>query len=194
MSKMESRGYRDELAGKLHEIRNSDEEKPELGRAKAQGYLEAKQETNEYKNAKDIHILYERERSNLTEEEFQQRVKREELRQKLDVLEIGEFREGVARVKDKDGHYYFIDQNGKEVFQGRRFQESGEISEGVVWVRNIGEKDYYYNSLDGEGTLNERFEEPGDFIGGGAWVRMRGIDGYVLINRSGYITRRVAHG
>lgn len=44
--------YRDDLANKLREIRNSDEENPELAKAKAEGYLEAKKESNEYVEAK----------------------------------------------------------------------------------------------------------------------------------------------
>ncbi len=47
--------YRNELADKLREIRNSDEENPEKARAKAEGYLEAKKETHDYQIADEIH-------------------------------------------------------------------------------------------------------------------------------------------
>jgi len=47
--------YRDELAEKLKEIRNSDEENPEVARAKAKGYLDAKKETPEYEEEKEAH-------------------------------------------------------------------------------------------------------------------------------------------
>lgn len=51
MEKQPHEEYRDELAGKLKEIRNSDPANPDLGRSKAQGYLDAKRETDEYQEA-----------------------------------------------------------------------------------------------------------------------------------------------
>jgi hypothetical protein len=56
MEKQPHQEYRDELADKLKEIRNSDAENPEIAKAKAQGYLDAKQETEEYKTAKESHV------------------------------------------------------------------------------------------------------------------------------------------
>ena len=53
--KFEPNRHRDELAHKLREIRNSDSENPELSKAKAAGYLDAKQETKEYQDAKNFH-------------------------------------------------------------------------------------------------------------------------------------------
>jgi len=47
--------YRDELAEKLKEIRNSDEKNRGESTAKAEGYLEAKRETPEYQKAKEGH-------------------------------------------------------------------------------------------------------------------------------------------
>jgi hypothetical protein len=55
MEKQPHHEYRDELAGKLKEIRNSDPENPEVARAKAEGYLEAKREDEGYKNMQNIH-------------------------------------------------------------------------------------------------------------------------------------------
>lgn len=52
MPKEKFKEYRDELAGKLKEIRSSDEENPEKTHAKAQGYLEAEQNSAQYKAAK----------------------------------------------------------------------------------------------------------------------------------------------
>jgi len=53
MEKQPHQEYRDELADKLKEIRNSDPENPEVAKAKAIGYLDAKQETEEYQVAKE---------------------------------------------------------------------------------------------------------------------------------------------
>lgn len=47
--------YRDDLAGKLNEIRNSNPENKDAARAKASGYLDAKKETEEYKSARKKH-------------------------------------------------------------------------------------------------------------------------------------------
>jgi len=54
--------YRDELVNKLKEIRNSDPENPEVAKAKAQGYLQAKKETREYQleyELKNIKLPFE---------------------------------------------------------------------------------------------------------------------------------------
>lgn len=48
--------YRDKLADDLKEIRNSNEEKPELAKAEAKGYLDAAKQTREYKEAKNAYI------------------------------------------------------------------------------------------------------------------------------------------
>ena len=55
MEKQPHQEYRDELANKLKDIRNSDPENPEIAKAKAQGYLDAKRETEEYTESKDKH-------------------------------------------------------------------------------------------------------------------------------------------
>ena len=49
--KKEPQQYRDELADKLKEIRNSDPENLEIAKAKAEGYLEASKQSDEYKEA-----------------------------------------------------------------------------------------------------------------------------------------------
>lgn len=49
----ESNQYRDELADKLKEIRNSDPENPEIAKAKAGGYLEASKQSEEHKRAEE---------------------------------------------------------------------------------------------------------------------------------------------
>lgn len=60
MEKLPHQEYRDELAGKLKEIRNSDTENPEVAKAKAEGYLEAMREhSSDYKDAESKHN-YER--------------------------------------------------------------------------------------------------------------------------------------
>ena len=55
MEKQSHQEYRDELAEKLKEIRNSDPKNPEAARTKAQGYLDAKKETEKYILEKDKH-------------------------------------------------------------------------------------------------------------------------------------------
>jgi hypothetical protein len=52
---MEGKEYRDNLAEKLHEIRNSDPENVEKAHTKAEGYLEAEKEKPEYETAEDKH-------------------------------------------------------------------------------------------------------------------------------------------
>lgn len=56
MEKYPQQEYRDELADKLKEIRNSDPENPQVAKAKAVGYLEAKKETGEYEESKKFKI------------------------------------------------------------------------------------------------------------------------------------------
>lgn len=56
MEKQPFQKFRDDLADKLNGGRNSDEENPELARAKTQGYLEAKKETEEYQSTKKRHL------------------------------------------------------------------------------------------------------------------------------------------
>jgi acyl-coenzyme A thioesterase PaaI-like protein len=56
MEKLPHQEYRDELADKLKEIRNSDTENSEIVKAKAQGFLDAKKETPEYIYNKEAHI------------------------------------------------------------------------------------------------------------------------------------------
>lgn len=56
MEKIPHQEYRDELAEKLVEIRNSDLENPEIAKAKAQGYLLAKKESDLYVDSKTSHI------------------------------------------------------------------------------------------------------------------------------------------
>ena len=55
MEKQPHQEYRDDLAEKLKEIRNSDPENPEIAKAEARGYLDAKQETEKYISEKDKH-------------------------------------------------------------------------------------------------------------------------------------------
>lgn len=57
--------YRDELARKLLEIRSSDPENPAIAKAKAQGYLDAKKESEEYKAATRDALLERQVRSDL---------------------------------------------------------------------------------------------------------------------------------
>ncbi len=55
MEKQLHQEYRDELANKLKEIRNSEPENPESAKAKAQGYLDAKKETRDYQEVEKSH-------------------------------------------------------------------------------------------------------------------------------------------
>jgi hypothetical protein len=65
-----SSNYRDRLADDLKEIRNSNEEKPELAKAEAKGYLKAEQKTTEYVNEED-----RKEKHRIYQEETEQREK-----------------------------------------------------------------------------------------------------------------------
>ncbi len=56
MEKQPHQEYRDDLADKLKKIRNSDQKNPEIAKSKAQGYLAAKQETEEYQEAREIKL------------------------------------------------------------------------------------------------------------------------------------------
>lgn len=82
MEKLPHQEYRDELADKLKEIRNSDPENPEVAKAKAEGYLEAKKETREYEKSKELHsedmkVLSFLEKNNKERERFISEVKDE---------------------------------------------------------------------------------------------------------------------
>lgn len=55
MEKFDHQEYRDELAHKLKDIRNSDSENVAKTHAKAEGFLESQQETDEYKKAEIKH-------------------------------------------------------------------------------------------------------------------------------------------
>ena len=55
MEKLPHQEYRDDLATKLREIRNSDPEEPKLAKAEAEGFLDAKRETSEYVYNKEAH-------------------------------------------------------------------------------------------------------------------------------------------
>jgi len=55
MEKLPHQEYRDDLATKLREIRNSDPEEPKLAKAKAEGFIDAKRETSEYVYNKEAH-------------------------------------------------------------------------------------------------------------------------------------------
>jgi hypothetical protein len=90
MEKQPHQEYRDELADKLKEIRNSDEENPEIVKAKAQGYLDAKKETEEYTEAEINHKL-----------ENQSREKNEEIA-KMVCDEINDF---VIQGKKEENHW-----------------------------------------------------------------------------------------
>jgi hypothetical protein len=57
MEKVGQEEYRDNLAEKLREIRNSNPDAPEISQAEARGYLMAREETEEYKEAEKIHRL-----------------------------------------------------------------------------------------------------------------------------------------
>lgn len=70
MEKLPHQEYRDELANKLKEIRNSNPENSEITKAEAQGYLKAKKETAEYQENKDIHKDDVSERVNLSDNLF----------------------------------------------------------------------------------------------------------------------------
>ena len=61
MEKQPHQEYRNELADKLKEIRNSDEKNPDVAKAKAHGYLDAKRESEEYIKSKE-YITEEREK------------------------------------------------------------------------------------------------------------------------------------
>lgn len=56
MEKSKHQEYRDHLADKLKGLRSSDDEHSDLSRSKAEGYLEAKKETDEYQDSKRKHL------------------------------------------------------------------------------------------------------------------------------------------
>jgi hypothetical protein len=68
-----SKEYRDELAEKIKDIRSADPENPENSRVKAQGYLDAKKESQEYQKADEIHQrdrFVDEEHKEVTDKEF----------------------------------------------------------------------------------------------------------------------------
>jgi len=67
MEKLPHQEFRDDLADKLREIRNSDEENADEAKAKAAGYLMAKQETGEYKDSHKEHAVLNTRKNKLEE-------------------------------------------------------------------------------------------------------------------------------
>jgi phenylalanyl-tRNA synthetase beta subunit len=112
MEKLPYQEYRDDLASKLREIRNSDKENPEVAKAKAQGYLIAIKETQseKYDDAKNKHQtkvekidLYTENLQSLVGEKFEH----EEL--------TGTIKEALARtVNGKEELVFQIDTEEKE--------------------------------------------------------------------------------
>lgn len=58
MEKQPHQEYRDDLANKLKEIRNSDLENSEIAKAKAEGYLDSEKNKEEYVEARKFHHKY----------------------------------------------------------------------------------------------------------------------------------------
>lgn len=87
--KFDSEEYRDELAGKLQEIRSSNPEDIEASRAKARGYLEATQETEEYQEAKKIHTEKVEEKvAEHSRHSYELRKKKERERWEREAMEV----------------------------------------------------------------------------------------------------------
>ncbi|MEI7463188.1 MAG: hypothetical protein WCK03_02205 [Candidatus Taylorbacteria bacterium] len=112
MEKLPHEEYRDNLAEKLKEIRNSEENPSDISRAKAQGYLDAKKETKDYEESKRSH------KNDLTPKEKEQEqilIKKEEeiaINKFMEGLEVGEMRLDVAREK--------IEELNKSLRQGEK--------------------------------------------------------------------------
>jgi predicted acylesterase/phospholipase RssA len=112
---MEKQPNRNELAGKLKEIRNSDEENPEKAKAKAQGYLEAMQTTDKYKEDKESHLKEARYHRDLLD------LKKNARKWLLDSAIDDEGRENIQKVLDaidffiKNGIYFAFKDSGREL-------------------------------------------------------------------------------
>lgn len=131
MEKQPHEEYRDDLAEKLKEIRNSDIENPEITKAKAQGYLEHAQSTNEYKVNKMLHgsEIYNK----IEEEKFETYIEKlisffDKVKLKVEVFPTDELRDAIK-------NYVASNENDS------RGQQVGHLI-----------KDYYINKY-GEGFI-----------------------------------------
>ncbi len=127
--------YRDELSDKLQEIRQSDPENPEKARAKAQGYLEAQQETEEYQGARKKHLKdIEKKRNNKEKEATMVQQEKEWRKNRKKMIKKGEIDketlEKISKMKEIIAEMPFL-----ELIEVPCDVKEGEFEEGVVLLK-----------------------------------------------------------
>lgn len=80
----------------------------------------------------------------------------------------GAFKDGCIAVKDSDG-WFFVDENGKDMLDGKRFKGVDCFSEGLT-TADDGEGYFYIDKL-GRDVFNKRFKYACEFKNGIAYVR-----------------------
>ncbi len=121
--------YRDNLSKKLQEIRQSDPKDINGAHAKAQGYLEAQQETKEYKEARSEHL-------NEVAKKMENKINTKEDDDKSPILELQkldlENTEGKLRlgsiIKNIPKLRSLRDKNGQQMFPFKNTHDSDPIS------------------------------------------------------------------
>lgn len=117
MEKLPHQEYRDDLADKLKEIRNSDPENPELAKAKAEGYLQGRKEDKfkhhkigypltAYKEARKEKMVKTGEDMNKKRSEEAVQILSRDLEQIRKNELLGDIFENVNIVRDRDGDNY----------------------------------------------------------------------------------------
>ena len=82
--------------------------------------------------------------------------------------EVGEFRDGMARVKDKKGNVSYINEKGETVLRASAFDDAGHFSEGKAWVKKNDK--YGYINTEGRLVIDTLFTYASDFNNDLAYV------------------------
>ena len=158
--------YRDELADKLKEIRNQDEENPELAKAEARGYLSAVKEIDpSYNDARQLHM---EERDIVTLDSKQVHVVRmDEIGRELNKLnkELKKGEKPWRLMTDEEYYHADVYAQGKS----RKWIENSEkmvktriqgFYGGETWVIQRNGKIIIMNSDKGLLGREERYDSP----------------------------------
>lgn len=90
------------------------------------------------------------------------------MKQNFDV--VGEFKEGLARIK-KFGGYGFINEAGEQVI-GCNFSDASDFCEGLARVKKFGK--FGFIDKNGEQVTRCKFDDASDFCNGLAKVKLNG--------------------
>ena len=84
--------------------------------------------------------------------------------------EIGDFHDGIAKVKDKKGVVSYINERGETIIRASAFDDAGDFSEGKAWVKKNNK--YGYINTEGRLVIDTLFTYASDFHNDLAYVAM----------------------